>query len=331
MKVFVTGATGGLGRNVCLKLVGLGWNCIASGRDLEVGHWLKDHEVQFIAANLADVDGMARAMAGCDAVLHCAALSSPWGTREQFYRHNVMGTANVLRAAGDAGIRRIVFVSTPSVYFDFTHRRNISEDAPLPVRSVNAYASSKLAAEGLVMDAVRQGMDCVILRPRGIIGPWDKALAPRLAKLAKRGWIPLPGGGHALIDVTCAANVADALVSATLAGPHVSGSIYNISNGVPLTARDLIAKALAVMGLSAKCLTIPVTSALWASRLLEIAARMTGGWEPPVTAYALGLLAFDQTLDTNRARTELGWEPLQSLDEGLEIFGKWWKSNYDQG
>lgn len=331
MRAFVTGATGGLGRNLCLRLVAEGAACTGTGRDPAAGEWLRAAGVTFLPIDLADRAAMAQAMTGRDVVFHCAARSSLWGAKHLFEAANVAGTANVLAAARQAGVGRVVVVSSPSVYFDFRHRRDIRENEPLPARPVNAYAASKSAAEDLARAAAAAGQDCVILRPRGIIGPWDQALAPRLARVARRGFVPLPGGGKARVDVTCMANVVDALLAAASAGPEVAGRTYNISNGAPLAVAELVAGALDAMGIAARLRPLPAQAAILAARLLEGLARATGGWEPPVTAYSMALLAFDQTLDIGAARRDLGWAPRQTIADGLAAMGDWWRKDHGQG
>ncbi|CAA7618879.1 conserved hypothetical protein [Candidatus Terasakiella magnetica] len=328
MKAFITGATGGLGRNLCQRLAQNSIAATGMGRNVRAGAWLEALGVRFMCLDLADPDAMAEAMRGHDVVFHCAALSSPWGSPKAFETANVTGTAHVLAAARRAGVRRVVVVSTPSIYFDFRHGRQIREDAGLPARPVNAYAASKRKAETLAREAAAQGQDCVILRPRGILGPWDQALAPRLARIARRGVVPLPGGGTALVDVSCVENVVDALLAAALAPSSVSGKAYNISNGAPVTVAALIQDALTAMGLTARLRPVPLAPALALARGLEAVARLTGGWEPPVTAYSLALLAYDQTLDIGAARRDLGWSPHQSLAEGLDSLGRWWKDDH---
>ncbi|MBF0267828.1 MAG: NAD(P)-dependent oxidoreductase [Alphaproteobacteria bacterium] len=329
MKAFVTGATGCLGRNLCQRLSAEGSLVTGVGRNRQVGAAMERMGVRFHPIDIEQADRMAEAMQGHETVFHCAALSSQWGAAHLFETANVLGTANVLAAARRANVRRVIFVSSSSVYFDFTPRRNIQEGDPLPAVPVNAYAASKRRGEDLVMKAAANGLDTVILRPRGIFGPWDSALAPRLARVARRGIVPLPEGGKAMVDVTCVANVVDALLCAATA-KGVSGRIYNISNGSPVSVRHLLKSALEAMGVRACLYPVPRKAALSAARLAEGISRLTGGWEPSVTAYSLGLLGCDQTLDITAAKRDLAWTPRQSLEDGLAAFGQWWNEQYGQ-
>jgi nucleoside-diphosphate-sugar epimerase len=286
--------------------------------------------VRFLPIDLEQGQQMADAMQGHETVFHCAALSSQWGAARLFEKANVLGTANVLAASKRAQVRRVVFVSSTSVYFDFTSKQSISESDTLPGTPVNAYAASKRKGEELVLQAADEGIDTVILRPRGIFGPWDSALAPRLARVAKRGIVPMPGGGQAMVDVTCVSNVVDALLCAAHA-TGVSGRIYNISNGAPVSVKKLLASALDAMGIQARLRPVPLRPALSLARMIEGVSCLTGGWEPSITAYSLGLLGYDQTLDITAAKRDLEWTPRQSLEDGLLSFGHWWKEQHGQG
>ncbi|CAA6603734.1 Nucleoside-diphosphate-sugar epimerase [Rhodospirillaceae bacterium LM-1] len=329
MKVLVTGATGCLGRNLCQRLAAEGCQVTGLGRNRRAGEALEQMGARFLPIDLEQAKQMTGAMLGHETVFHCAALSSQWAAAQLFERANVLGTANVLAAAKKAQVRRVVFVSSTSVYFDFTSKRNIQESDPLPSSPVNAYAASKRKGEELVLKAANEGLDAVILRPRGIFGPWDSALAPRLARVARRGIVPMPDGGKAMVDVTCVANVVEALLCAASAA-GVSGRIYNISNGVPISVEKLLRSALDSMGMQASLRPVPLKAALFVAGLVEGASHLMGGWEPPVTTYSLGLLGYDQTLDITAAKRDLGWAPRQSLEDGLATFGQWWKEHHGQ-
>lgn len=105
-------------------------------------------------------------------------------------------------------VPRLVHISTPSLYFAFADQFDLREEIPLPDRFVNDYAASKHQAELLLrQERGDDGPEIAILRPRGLFGPYDTALMPRLERVARRGFFPLPLGGHALVDITHVDNV----------------------------------------------------------------------------------------------------------------------------
>src|SRR5690606_17003853 len=118
------------------------------------------------------------AFAGMDVVVHSAALSTPWGSLRDFERINVQGTRNVLNAALKQKIKRVVHISTPSIYVERRSREDIRETDPLPPKSINHYARTKREAETWVDAANASGLQTITLRPQGIFGPGDTSIFP---------------------------------------------------------------------------------------------------------------------------------------------------------
>ena len=320
-KALVTGATGCLGRHLAAKLIAAGWHVRASGRDAAIGSTLQDAGAEFIAGDLLEAGLAQRLAEDVDVIFHCAALSSPWGRRAAFQAVNVDGTQALVDAAQLAGAARFVHVSSPSIYFTYQDAFDIPETAPLPRRFVNAYASSKAEAERVVMRAAEQGLSSVILRPRGIFGEFDTALAPRLMRFAASGRVPLLRGGRALVDVTYAGNVADAMMLA--ARPHAATGTFNISNGEPLTVHDLLTRTFGALNREVRFAHVPYRLLDLAAAASEQGARLLGGREPRLLRYTLGVMAYSQTLDITAARNHLGYEPRVSIDEGLTRYAAW--------
>jgi Nucleoside-diphosphate-sugar epimerases len=127
MKILVTGATSGLGRNAVEALQQRGVQVLALGRDRGVLNTIAQRGMQVCQADLAALTlEDARALVqNMDAVWHCAALSSPWGAYQDFYQANVQASETLFKACAAEGVRRFVHISTPALYFDFTHRQNI--------------------------------------------------------------------------------------------------------------------------------------------------------------------------------------------------------------
>lgn len=330
MKVLVTGATSGLGRNAVDVLLLEGHQVIATGRSREVGAQLVSQGAQFhsLDLSLASVADCRALMTGCDAVWHCAAKSSPWGSKREFWQANVSATRTLAEAAVQSGVPRFVHISTPAVYFDFQHHQQLDESY-LAQRFSSHYASSKYAAEQVIGERVPVSPDTlfIILRPRGLFGPHDRVIVPRLlAQLQRdRGVLRLPRGGNALLDLTWVGNVVQAMQLATTRSGLHSGRVYNITNHQPERLSEMLDALLAQeLGLRYRIRSLPWPLVSAAARGMELAGHLTGK-EPSVTRYSAGTLGFDMTLSAVRAIEELHYRPGCSLEEGIALTGKWWR------
>lgn len=311
MKIVVSGATGFLGGHLCRYLNGQGHELIGLGRDPEKGANLG---MRFEAIDLGTSDVLT-SVAQADAFVHCAALSSNWGRREDFERANVTCTGNALAIAKRLGVRRFVHISSPTVAFRFRDQINLAEDAPM--RSpVNAYAASKQRAEAIVRACME--VCPIILRPRGIYGPGDSALLPRLLRAAQSGTLPLIRHGEAVTDLTYIDDVVQAIDLALMAPSPCNGRTYNISGGEALSIKSIITQAAEAAKIPVSFTGIPTVLAMAAARIAEWLAVLTPGRpEPLFTAYSVGVMAYSQTLDVSAARRDLGYTPQFSFADGL--------------
>lgn len=332
MKFLVTGATSGLGRNAAQWLLQAGYQVCATGRNKLVGEQLRQIGAQFTALDLvtASDEDYLNLLQGCDVVWHCAALSSPWGDYQDFYQANVVVTSRLAQLAGKLGIKRFVHVSTPSLYFDFRSHQNISENQ-LAKRFANHYASTKYLAEQMIQQNVHSFPDTVfiILRPRGIFGPHDRVLISRVLALIARtkGNLPLPGAGEAVIDLTFVLNVVQALFLASTNEQLLSGEIFNITNQQPMqlkTMLNMLLKDRLHIDYRIRPLPYPVLFAL--ACCSELVAKVTGK-EPTLTRYSVGALYFDMTLNPEKANQRLGYQPIYSLEEGINLTAEWLSQN----
>ena len=334
MRMLVTGGTGFLGRHVVWRLNSSGHDVVFTGRNVQhaetviAGATRADCETRFVMLEHGSVQShatMHEAAAGADAAVHCAALSSPWGRPEAFEKANIDSTQEIVDACRAQRVPRLVHISTPSLYFNFRDRIGIREDEPLP-SPVNDYARTKGIAEQRVMQSP---LDSVIaLRPRAIIGPYDATLLPRLLRVARVSRLPLMRGGNALIDLTYVDNVVDAVELALSA--DLQRAVVNISNGEPMPVRTLFAMLADAFGIELRVRRIPYPVVDAAATLLEWAASVRRDWEPPITRYSVGLLAWSQTLDLTRARDLLGYTPQVPLAEGIRQTAAWARQ-FEQG
>jgi nucleoside-diphosphate-sugar epimerase len=314
MKIAITGATGGLGRNLVDFFHRRGDDVTALGRNETIGRSLG---VRFLAGDLADATYVKQSLAGQDVVIHSAALASPWGHWSDFEKANVIGTQNVVDSSRECS--RLVYISTPSIYFSGFPASRISESDPLPEPATH-YARSKLMGEKIVRSSE---LTTFTLRPRALFGPHDAVILPRIIRVMKRGVFPLPARGDALTDVTYVDNVVHAVALCLTADKRFSGRAYNITNDESMSIRELTRLVSEAMKLDVKFVNAPLKPLMLAGSLLEKLATHVTHREPLLTRYSVGLLGITQTLDISRAKEDLGYKPIVSVREGLTRYTEW--------
>lgn len=332
MKVLLTGATSGLGRNAAEWLLNAGHQVHATGRNSAAGEWLRNQGATFTALDLtqATTQDCERLMGDCDVVWHCAAKSSPWGSKAKFHEANVDATEKLADAAGLCGIKRFVHISTPAIYFDFQHHAGIDEQYRAQ-RFANHYAHSKYLAEQSLQARVLRypHTTFVILRPRGLFGPHDRVILPRILSQIERdrGVLRLPGGGQAVLDLTFVLNVIHAMDLASRNSGLVSGAAYNVTNHQPMRLVDTLQLLLRdQLALDYRVQAMPYRLLHSVATVLEGLAWLTRK-EPILTRYSVAAVNFDMTLSKTRAVAELGYQPLYSMEHGIQLTGQWLASD----
>lgn len=330
MRILITGGTGFLGGGAARRLKAQGHDVAVLGRNPKAGAKLAALGIHFFPLDIsaAKPHEMDEAFQDQEVVVHCAALASPWGEYQAFYKANVTGTRNVVEAAIRNRVRRLVNISTPSLYFDFQNRFNIKETDPLPMKQATHYGATKKIADSVINEAMKEGIEVIHLRPRAIFGPGDQVVLGRVINLATAGTVPLIGGGTSYVDMTYIDNAVDSIELAIKAPASLSGKTYNITNGEPIPTREMLKLLVEKLGLTARYWRVPFALGYCFAWGAETFYRLTKRKEePPLTIYAVGLMGKSQTLDITAARRELGYSPKISLADGLEIYSKWWKES----
>ena len=321
----VSGATGFLGGRLVEILLEMNVPVIALGRDEKKGAQLLNKGAQFICVPLSDEQLLSESIPEHAFIIHCAALSTPWGKYKDFFESNVLGTKNLAKVARKKNAKRFVHVSTPSIYSKFGSQFNISENDPLPKKSINDYAKTKLLAEHEIDRETSSGLMAITLRPQGIFGPKDPSIFPRLIRVAKKGFIPLIGTERVFTDLTYVDNVCAAIICAINAESAHIGKKYNITNGTPVEQKVALASVLNRLGFSVREKKIPFLAAFILSKSLEFfyqVFRLKN--EPILTLYSVYTLAFSRTLNIDAAKKDLNYSPKVTVEEGIESYIKWY-------
>jgi len=325
MKTLVTGATGFVGGVLAHRLHTMGWDVTAIGRNPAKINQLEDDGMRAIRADISKKDEVAASFSDVELVFHCAALPSPWGGFEKFYQANVIGTRNIVQACLENNVKRLVYISTPSIYFDYDSRIGVKENDPLP-EPISHYAHTKLLAEEEIDKGFAQGLAVVSIRPRALFGEGDTVIFPRLLSRLKTGRLPILGDGENIVDLTYIQNVVDALLLCAESPANTLGKKYNISNGEPIKIWELVSRICDELQLPHPKRKISKRAAHTAASVIEfLYSLIPYSPEPPLTRVTVSMLANSTTLDISAAKNELGYHPNVSVEKGVQKFLKWWK------
>lgn len=251
---------------------------------------------------------------GVTDMFHTAAKVEMWGNRADFYRVNVIGTENLLHAARRHQVSRFICTSSPSVIASGKDLRGVDESVPYPDIFHAYYPETKAIAEQRVIAAGTSGtLQTIILRPHLIYGPGDTSLEALIVKKAKAGRLVRVGAGTNLadfchIDDCVAAHLCAA--TALVQNPALSGRVYFISQGMPISLWQWIDAVLHRHGLAPVKRQVSASLAVKLGIFFEWLSTCTGGLlEPPFTRFLAEEMSTDHYFNITAARRDLGFEP----------------------
>jgi len=324
MKALVTGGGGFLGGAV-VRLLRARGDAVRSFTRSNYP-WLDELGVEQSLGDLADLEAVENAVAGCDVVFHVAAKAGVWGRRSDFFDTNVTGTENIIAACRKHGVRKLVYTSTPSVVHASADIEGADESLPYPRHFDAYYPESKAVAEKAVLAANGPDLATVALRPHLIFGPGDPHLIPRVIAAAKAGKLRRIGKRPVKVDVTYVDNAADAHLNAADVldvGSPPAGKAYFVSNGEPVELWGFIDRVLAEAGVPPLNRTIGAWKARLAGRAFEWLYwlfRLSG--EPPMTRFVAVQMSTAHWYDISAAKRDLGYNPKVTVEEGLHRLGE---------
>ena len=314
MRLFVTGATGFVGKATLRRLLAAGHNVVAAYHrtppvEQEGVRWVR----------LGDQDGPERLrdmLDGSDAILHMAALAHLPNTDKEhsadaFMRVNLDGTVRLAEAAVGARIRRFVFLSSVKACGETSGARPLCENDPK--RPVDPYGVSKSIAEDRLGEiAARTAMEHVVIRPPLVYGPGVRANFLSLMRWIDRG-LPLPLGAidnrRSFLYVE---NLADVVVRC-LDHPAAAGQTYFVSDGEDVSIGELVRRIARALERPARLVPAPMPLLRVIGRLLRKEA-------------AVDRLTGSLAVDISRVRNQLEWQPPFSMDTGLRATAGWYRA-----
>jgi nucleoside-diphosphate-sugar epimerase len=258
---------------------------------------------------------------GARILVHAAAALPIRGSRREIRSVNVDGTLTLLSAAAEAGVRRVVFVSSTAVY-GVPDKHPIEEDDPLD--GVGHYGESKIEAERVCRAFVERGLDCVILRPKTFIGPERLGVFEILFDWVREGRrIYVLGDGSNRYQLLAVDDLVAAIVLAA-SKRAARGQTLNIGAREFGTVRDDLQALIDHAGSDSRITPVPVRPAELALRALEL-ARLS-----PLVEWHYKTAHRDSFVDVSRAEEILGWTPRLSNAEALIETYDWYRAHRDE-
>lgn len=321
---FVTGASGFIGGHVAIQLLQRGWQVRALRRGRVSHRRLPADPIDWRQGDLKDFDQVYRAMAGCETVFHVAADYRLWARNpKEIYANNVTGTANVLEAALQHGVRRAVYTS--SVGALGLNPDGTPADERTPVRledMVGHYKRSKFLAERKAEEFLRRGLPLVIVNPSTPVGPGDHKPTPtgRIIVDFLNGKMPayLDTG----LNIVHVSDVAHGHLAALEKGGI--GEKYILGNE-NLTLSQIFSLLQRITKIPAPRLRLPHRPVLYLSYLSELIARLTGT-EPLIPPEGVKMAHRYMFFKADKAISELGL-PQTPASVALEDAVRWYREN----
>lgn len=323
MKLLVTGATGFLGAALVPRLLKAGHQVRMISRSAPTQPELQSAE--HIKGDLRDVEAVKRALEGVEAVYHLAGLVDfdPKDGGRKMYELHVDATRELLRAARDARVKRIVLASTSGAIAVSREERvgTEADDYPITVVGQWPYYLSKIYEEKMALEFCRQNaIPLVVLNPSLLLGPGDERLSSTFTvlKFLNRDIPALPTGGMSFVDVR---DAADAFVNALTRGEAQGRHLM----GVNMTMKEFFERLSNISGVPMPTLRLPRQGVIWGGRLLEKLADWRG-MEPVIGARTVEIGEHYFWLDSSKAERELGFkarDPQETLvDTVMDLLGR---------
>ena len=321
MTILVTGATGFLGSALVTELIKQGQTIRILARDERKAREQFGDAVTIIRGEITDEAQVQQAVDGAASIYHFAGrLYHPSTPAQLYYRTHVEGTRILLDACrGQSQLHRIVHCSTTGVH-GVTGKTPAAEDAPFA--PTNPYEATKLEGELLALKAHKeQGLPISVVRPGLVYGPGDLHLLGFFSSI-KKGRPCLIDGGKALIHPIYIDDMTTTFLLCA-ESPQAIGHSYNIAGDHPVSFRELATAIARALGKPLPRGDLPLWFANVASDIFALIPGIKGE-NAPLTRSRVQFLTNSRVYDIERARTELGFAPTITLEEGMRRTADWY-------
>lgn len=321
---FVTGATGFVGSHVALILLENGWKVRALKREHPVHPWLRARDIDWRTGDLKDFHGLRRAMADCETVFHVAADYRLWAKNPaEIYANNVVGTTNVLQAAIEQGVDRVIYTSSVGALGLNPDGTPANEETPVCLEDmVGHYKRSKFLAERKAEEFARQGLPVVVVNPSTPIGPGDHKPTPTGKIIVDFLNGKMPAYLNTGLNLVHVRDVAQGHLLAMERGRI--GHKYILGNQ-NMTLAGIFRLLEQISHLPAPRFRLPYRPVLCLAYINSVLSKITGS-EPVIPFEGVKMAKRHMFFDSSKAIRELGL-PQTSVQCALEEAVEWYETN----
>jgi 2-alkyl-3-oxoalkanoate reductase len=321
MKILVTGGCGFTGSALVMRLLKDGHQV----RSLDYKKGIRDDQLaqagaEIVYGSVADYAVVRKAVEGCDIVQHLAAAFREMDVPNQFYFDvNRNGTENVMKAALECGVKKVVYCSTQGVHGHIAHPPG---DENSPIAPEDYYQQTKFLGEQVTRDYMKKGLKSTILRPTAIFGPGDPERFFMIYKRVKKGVFPMFGHGKTFYHPVYIDNLVDAFILAMDLNKG-NGETYIIADEEYVTIEDLVQRVAKAMNTTVRIPHYPFLPLLAAAHVCEMICKPFR-IRPPIFPRRADWYRQVRAFRIDKAKRELGYVPKIGLDEGLRRTAEWY-------
>ncbi|MFO7755901.1 MAG: NAD-dependent epimerase/dehydratase family protein [Bacteroidales bacterium] len=324
MKVFITGSDGVLGNNLVRVLLERSCDVKVFIEEGRKAAYPQELEVDKCYGSILDYPGLLEAVKGSDIIIHAAAKTDTWPPKHiDYWKINVEGTKNIISAAREAGVKRLLHIGTANSFGPGDEESPGDETRPYAAgRYKLDYMCSKYAAQTLVLEAVeKEGLDALVLNPTFMIGPYDsKPSSGTMILAVNDGKMPgYPPGGRNFVYVK---DVAVAIANAIEKGRKGECYILGHEN---LSYKEAFRKMASALGVKPPALKMPRVLTLAYGGLLSTASSLFR-FTPSIT-YPLALISTEKHYYTSRKAVSELEMPQTPMEEALREAVAWFRDN----
>lgn len=313
MKVFITGASGFIGRTIAAALR-------ARGDEVSGVDFVADMKANVVAGDITEPGEWQDHSQGCDLVIHTAAIVSNAEGMDAQWRVNTVGTRYTLDAAVRGGATRFLYLSSVRAFSDTGFPDGVTEAWPVRPDG-NPYVDTKIACEQVVLQAHAAGEIAVtIVRPGDVYGPGSRPWTIIPVEKIRQNQFVLPAMGNGIFSPVYVDDLVDGIILAA-EHPNAAGQVFTISGGIGVPCKEFFGHYYRMLGKGGP-IVVPTVAAVAATGAFATAAGLARQ-KTEINPIAVRYFTRTGTYSIDKARRMLGYEPKIDLAEGMFRTQQW--------